>query len=86
MSNALTIRIYPDRHWVYNIVHPDDLESHIKYNRDFRPGCIFYVDGVRKSNGCRKEEYLKEFDILEEKIRHELLGKSNLNMITRPYR
>lgn len=86
MDNVLSIRIYPDKHYVVNVVHPDDIENHIEYNKDFRPGCLLYVDGKRVSNGMRKEEYLADFDEYEKSIRTTELKSINMNKCTRPYR
>lgn len=41
-----TFGIYPNGDWVSNAVHPNDLESHIEYNRTMRPGRALVVDGI----------------------------------------
>ena len=62
MSNHITIRVYPNKHYVINVVSDEHLKDHLTYNRDFRFGCLVYLDGKRVQNGCRKPEYLQEFD------------------------
>ena len=51
---------------VYNIVCDEDLEGHIQYNKDFRFGCAFYVDGKRVYNGYIRDERLAEYDKIVE--------------------
>jgi len=43
--NHLTLGIYGNGQLVYNVVRPEDLESHIEYNKTFRFGRLLYVDG-----------------------------------------
>ena len=62
MSNHITIRVYPNKDYVINVVSDKHLEDHLAYNRDFRFGCLMYLDGARVQNGCRKEEYLQKYD------------------------
>ena len=85
MANHLTIGIYNNRQWKHNVVAEEDLQSHIEYNKTWRPGRIFYVDGKRVHNGMIKEEYLKEYDALEKKIRTEILRDVNMSKVTTPY-
>lgn len=40
-----TIGLYPDNSFKMNGVRPEDLESHIQYNKEFRPGRALFVDG-----------------------------------------
>lgn len=61
-SNVVTLGIYANGQYCYNIVNPEDLESHITYNLKMRPGRIFYVNGVRHNTGCIKKEYLDRYD------------------------
>lgn len=62
MANHLSLRIYPNKDYVVNVVSDMNLASNIEYNRFYRPGCILYIDGVRKSDGCLKKSCLKEYD------------------------
>lgn len=62
MKNHLSLRIYPNKDYVVNVVSDMNLGSHIEYNKFYRPGCILYIDGVRKTDGCLKKAYLKEYD------------------------
>lgn len=86
MTNHLTIGIYPSKDWVYNVVRELDLETHIEYNKSFRPGRLLYVDGKRVIDGCLKAEYLVEYDELEKSIRSSLLQNINMWTPTIPYR
>lgn len=62
LANHLSLRIYPNKDYVVNVVSDMNLANHIEYNRFYRPGCILYIDGVRKSDGCLKKSCLKEYD------------------------
>jgi len=63
----------------HNIVAEEDLEGHIKYNLDLRPGRAFFVDGVCKNKGYLSDEKVSEW---EEKIKH---MEFNTSHPTRPY-
>lgn len=82
---TLTIGIYHNKQWKYNVVRNVDLQSHIEYNLTLRPGRIFYVNGVRKNNGMLSKDKLPEYDALEKEIRTVLLKDVNLRKDTRPY-
>lgn len=62
MKNHLSLRLYPNKDYVINVVSDANLASHVEYNKTYRFGCILYIDGVRKTNGCLKEDCLKEYD------------------------
>lgn len=62
LKNHVSLRVYPNKDYVVNIVSDKNLASHIEYNSIFRFGCILYIDGVRQTNGCLKEDCLKEYD------------------------
>ena len=62
MKNHVSLRVYPNKDYVLNVVSDENLVSHIGFNSTFRLGCILYIDGVRKTNGCLKEDCLKEYD------------------------
>ena len=82
---VLTVGIYPNKQWKYNVVREEDLAEHIDYNLTFRPGRVFYVNGVRKCNGLISPTRLEEYDKLEEHIRTDILKDVNLYRNTRPY-
>lgn len=86
-SNHITIGIYANKDYVYNVVRDCDLQGHIEYNETFRFGRLLYVDGERVYNGCMKEEYLHEYDELAKKVMQELLEDKNILLRpTIPYR
>lgn len=62
LKNHVSLRVYRNKDYVVNVVSDENLASHIEYNSTFRFGCILYIDGVRKTNGCLKESCLKEYD------------------------
>lgn len=82
--NHLTLGVYPNGQLAVNVVRPEDLESHIEYNKTFRFGRLLYVDGKRVYGGCIKEEYLEPYD----KIAEEFYSNNNVDMndATLPYR
>lgn len=49
MKNHLSLRLYPNKDYVINVVSDANLASHIEYNKIYRFGCL-------------KEDYLKEYD------------------------
>lgn len=84
-DNHLTIGVYPNGQWKYNVVRDEDLETHIGYNKTWRPGRLLYVDGVRVWNGMLKEEYCGKYDTIEKGVRECTLKDVNMNCDTRPY-
>lgn len=81
----LTIEVYTNKQWKYNVVRDEDLEDHIEYNKTWRWGRLLYVDGVRVYDGCHKAESLPMYDALAKEVYEDLLKKVNLNKDTRPY-
>ena len=80
----LTLGIYPDGSYKYNVVKDNDLESHINYNKQFRPGRLLYVDGKRVYDGCIKNKIMiKKYDCIAKKF-----FENNIDMDrpTIPYR
>ena len=69
--NHITIGVYSNKEYVYNIVAEKDLSNHIEYNKKMRPGRIFYVDGKRVNSGFMKD--LSEYDKLATAIYNRLL-------------
>ena len=84
MKNRLTLGVYGNKQIVFNVVRPEDLASHIEYNKAFRFGRLLYVDGKRVYGGCIKEEYLGQYD----KVAEEFYSNNtvNINQPTIPYR
>ena len=80
----VTLGIYSNKEYVYNVVRDEDLESHISYNKTFRPGRVFYVDGERVNNGMMKEEYLGVYDEIAKNFFEE--DGVNKHIATIPYR
>ena len=85
MKNHLTLGIYPDHSYKYNVVRDEDLEEHIIYNQAFRPGRLLYIDGKRIYNGLIKQEFLAEYDEVAKKF-YENVSEINMNILTIPYR
>lgn len=82
--NHLTLGIYADGTYKYNVVAEKDLQSHIEYNETWRPGRLLYVDGKRVYNGCFKEKYLSKYDDIAKKFYDE--NSVNISNITTPYK
>ena len=85
MNNHLTLGIYPDHSYKYNVVRDEDLEEHIIYNQAFRPGRLLYIDGKRIYNGLIKQEFLAEYDEAAKEF-YENTSRINMNILTIPYR
>ena len=70
MRNYVTIGVYDDGSCIVNIVRSEDLEKHIKYNENFRPGRMLFVDGKFRCGGVLSEsEKRKRISVWEEKIK-----------------
>ena len=85
MKNHLTLGIYPNKSYKYNVVRDKDLKNHITYNKTFRPGRLLYVDGKRVYDRVIKQECLDEFDVIAEKF-YENSSRINMDIPTIPYR
>ena len=83
-NNHLTLGIYANGEYKYNVVLDEHIESHIEYNKTFRPGRLLYVDGKRVYNGMIKEECLSKYD----EIAKNFYENNNIDMTkdTIPYR
>lgn len=55
MTYHLTLGVYPNGHYISNVVREKDLEDHIQYNKTYRPGRLLYVDGQRVYDGMVKD-------------------------------
>ena len=84
MSNHLSVRIYPNKQVVCNVVAEEDLDNHIEYNKTFRFGCLLYIDGTRVSDGCLKQEVLSDYDTFYKDWYSRIRVNVNLNKVTRP--
>lgn len=86
-KNVLFYYIYGNRDWKYNVVAPEHIESHIEYNKVFRPGRLMFretEDGFEMlNNGMIKEEYLEPY----KKQAEEFFAKETISraVITVPY-
>lgn len=80
----LTLGIYPNGDYQFNVVRDEHLKDHIEYNTTMRPGRLLYVDGERKYDGMIKQEYLDKYD----EIAKSFYANNNVNMYhaTLPYR
>lgn len=86
MKNHLTIGVYPNKDFVYNVVRDEDLQNHIDYNTTFRPGRLLYVDGKRVTNGMIRKECLEDYDNFVEQLIRTQLSDVNMCNPTIPYR
>lgn len=74
-----TVGVYNNGDRVTNGVRPEDLDSHIKYNLDYRFGRAFFVDGVCVNKGYLGTERCKQ-------ISEELKLLPPMDRVTLPYR
>ena len=84
--NHLTLGIYSNGQWKYNVVRDEDLEHHIEYNKTFRWGRLLYVDGKRVYDGSTKEEYLEKYDQIAKDFFENISKNIDMNKPTIPYR
>lgn len=84
MANRLTLAVYANGQYEYNVVKEEDLENHIEYNKTFRFGRLLYVDGERVFDGCvQTKENLDRYDKIAEAFYKN--AKVNMNIPTLPY-
>lgn len=76
----ITVRVYKNGEMVTNCVDEKDLENHLAYNKEKRPECALFVDGVRYYDGELTDGELRLYE--------EIIAKKNYNVtkITNPYR
>lgn len=85
MANHLTLGIYANGQYKYNVVREEDLENHIEYNKTFRFGRLLYVDGERVYDGdAQTRADLEKYDKIAEDFYKN--NKVNMNIPTIPYR
>lgn len=82
--NHLTLGIYANGSYKFNVVREDDLINHIEYNKMMRCGRLLYVDGNRVYDGCNKSEYLEKFDAIADEFYNN--SKIDMSVDTIPYR
>lgn len=84
MGNHLTLGIYPNGDYKYNVVRDDDLKDHIEYNKRLRPGRMLYVDGVCVHEGLMPTEVTEHCHFVAKEF---YVTKSvNMSQPTIPYR
>lgn len=84
MANYLTLGVYASGQYTYNVVKEEDLETHIEYNKAFRPGRLLYVDGKRVHDGNIKTgENLDIYDTISEEFYKN--AKVDMRIPTIPY-
>ena len=81
----VTLGIYPNKEYKFNVVADEHLENHTDFNIKFRPGRIFYVDGKRVNDGLLKPGYLDEYDKIAKDF-FDNFDISKYNKPTIPYR
>lgn len=74
-----TIGLYADGSFKMNGVKPEHLENHIEYNKNYRFGRTFFVDGKLIHKGYHNDEQVKAF---QERIKRENL---KADKCTAPY-
>lgn len=79
MKIHTTIGLYPNGDYVINGVLPEDLESHIDYNKRYRYGRALLLDGECIYKGTLSNE---QIDIFERRIVDENI---KMDKCTRPY-
>lgn len=85
MANHLTLGIYGNGQYKYNVVRDEDLEHHIEYNKTFRFGRLLYVDGKRVYDGdVQTKEKIDIYDKIAEDFYKN--NKINMSIPTIPYR
>lgn len=83
-KNHLTLGVYTNGQYKYNVVRDEDLEHHIEYNKTWRWGRLLYVDGERVYDGCHKKESLPMYDEIARNFYEN--NNVNMNKPTIPYR
>lgn len=58
----VTVGVYMNGQYKYNIVRDEDLENHIKYNKIFRFGRGLFVDGKCVNQGYLSEEQVRNWE------------------------
>ena len=82
-TNHLTLGVYPNGDYKWNVVLDSDLADHINYNKTLRPGRLLYVDGERVHDGLMKGAELEKYDNIAEKFYRD--NNIDLNKPSVPY-
>ena len=75
----VTVGVYMNGQYKYNIVRDEDLENHIKYNKIFRFGRGLFVDGKCVNQGYLSGEQVRNWERRISEM------ESNMSHDTRPY-
>ena len=75
----VTVGVYMNGQYKYNIVRDEDLENHIKYNKIFRFGRGLFVDGKCVNQGYLSGEQVRNW------VRRISEMEFNMSHDTRPY-
>ena len=85
--NHLTLGIYGNGDWKYNVVRDEDLEDHIEYNKTWRWGRLLYVDGKRVYDGdSQTRSKLEKYDQIAKDFFENISKNIDMNKPTIPYR
>ena len=57
----VTVGVYKNDSYKYNIVYDEDLESHIEYNKTWRFGRALFVDGKCVYQGYLSDEQIEDW-------------------------
>lgn len=75
----VTVGVYMNGQYKYNIVRDEDLENHIKYNKIFRFGRGLFVDGKCVNQGYLSGEQVRNWERRISEM------EFNMSYDTRPY-
>ena len=75
----VTVGVYMNGQYKYNIVRDEDLENHIKYNKIFRFGRGLFVDGKCVNQGYLSGEQVRNWGRRISEM------EFNMSHDTRPY-
>ena len=75
----VTVGVYMNGQYKYNIVRNEDLENHIKYNKIFRFGRGLFVDGKCVNQGYLSGEQVRNWERRISEM------EFNMSHDTRPY-
>ena len=81
--NHIAVGFYLNESFKVNVVADEDLERNIEYNKKWRPGRFYFVDGEYVCGGVLKEPYQTEFiEKCKERLKDFHIDDSR---VTRPY-
>jgi hypothetical protein len=83
MEKFYCVRVYGNGSAKDTLRDKEGMENWIKYNKEWRPGCMLFVNGEFKSGGCLKTEYEEKYTaIISKQILKELPEKLKGRMDT----